>query len=136
MSELAVSTQQNVFVQFLKLTKPRVNALIVFTAMIGMMLAYPVGIAWDLPLMLTATIGIALVAGAAAAFNCLVEQQIDKKMARTRARRRLGLENRNERPLLIGVSICVAIAQIANTTPTTKNLLAMKVMMMNEMNIR
>jgi heme o synthase len=86
MSEIAISTQQNVFVQFLKLTKPRVNALIVFTAMIGMMLAYPVGIAWDLPLMFTATIGIALVAGAAAAFNCLVEQQIDKKMARTRAR--------------------------------------------------
>jgi heme o synthase len=86
MSDLAISTQQNVFVQFLKLTKPRVNALIVFTAMIGMMLAYPVGIAWDLPLMFTATIGIALVAGAAAAFNCLVEQQIDKKMARTRAR--------------------------------------------------
>ena len=86
MSEIAISTQQNVFVQFLKLTKPRVNALIVFTAIIGMMLAYPVGIAWDLPLMLTATIGIALVAGAAAAFNCLVEQQIDKKMARTRAR--------------------------------------------------
>jgi heme o synthase len=86
MSDLAIPTQQNVFVQFLKLTKPRVNALIVFTAMIGMMLAYPVGIAWDLPLMLTATIGIALVAGAAAAFNCLVEQQIDKKMARTRAR--------------------------------------------------
>jgi heme o synthase len=86
MSEIAISTQQNVLVQFLKLTKPRVNALIVFTAMIGMMLAYPVGIAWDLPLMLTATIGIALVAGAAAAFNCLVEQQIDKKMARTRAR--------------------------------------------------
>jgi heme o synthase len=86
MSDLAISTQQNVFVQFLKLTKPRVNALIVFTAMIGMMLAYPVGVAWDLPLMFTATIGIALVAGAAAAFNCLVEQQIDKKMARTRAR--------------------------------------------------
>ncbi len=86
MSDLAISIQQNIFVQFLKLTKPRVNALIVFTAMIGMMLAYPVGIAWDLPLMLTATIGIALVAGAAAAFNCLVEQQIDKKMARTRAR--------------------------------------------------
>ncbi len=86
MSDLAISIQQNIFVQFLKLTKPRVNALIVFTAMIGMMLAYPVGIAWDLPLMLTATVGIALVAGAAAAFNCLVEQQIDKKMARTRAR--------------------------------------------------
>lgn len=73
-------------VQFLELTKPRVNALIVFTAIIGMMLAYPVGFDWDLPLMLTATAGIALVAGAAAAFNCLVEQQIDRKMARTRAR--------------------------------------------------
>jgi len=72
--------------QFLELTKPRVNALIVFTAIIGMMLAHPVGIEWDLPLMLTATVGIALVAGAAAAFNCLVEQQIDRKMARTRAR--------------------------------------------------
>ena len=73
-------------VQFLELTKPRVNALIVFTAIIGMMLAHPVGIEWDLPLMLTATVGIALVAGAAAAFNCLVEQQIDRSMARTRAR--------------------------------------------------
>lgn len=73
-------------VQFLELTKPRVNALIVFTAIIGMMLAHPVGIEWDLPLMLIATVGISLVAGAAAAFNCLVEQQIDQKMARTRAR--------------------------------------------------
>ena len=79
--------QPNVLLQFLTLTKPRVNALIVFTAIIGMMLAYPVDIAWDIPLMLTATIGIWLVASAAAAFNCLVEQAIDRKMARTRARR-------------------------------------------------
>jgi heme o synthase len=84
--QIAISPPANVFVQFLQLTKPRVNSLIVFTAIIGMMLAYPVGMPWDLPLMLKATIGIALVAGAAAAFNCLVEQQIDKKMARTRAR--------------------------------------------------
>jgi protoheme IX farnesyltransferase len=63
-----------------------VNALIVFTAIIGMMLAYPVGIAWDLPLMLLATIGIWLIASAAAAINCLVEQAIDRNMARTRAR--------------------------------------------------
>jgi protoheme IX farnesyltransferase len=86
MSQAAIANERNVLVQFLELTKPRVNALIVFTAIIGMMLAYPVGLAWDLPLMLRATVGIALVAGAAAAFNCLVEQQIDKKMARTRAR--------------------------------------------------
>jgi heme o synthase len=86
MAEASLIRERSIFAQFLELTKPRVNALIVFTAIIGMMLAYPVGLAWDLPLMLTATVGIALVAGAAAAFNCLVEQQIDKKMARTRAR--------------------------------------------------
>ena len=87
MSQQIISqSQPNILIQFLGLTKPRVNALIVFTAIIGMMLAYPVDVAWDLPLMLRATIGIALVAGAAAAFNCLVEQQIDRKMARTRAR--------------------------------------------------
>ena len=84
--QIATHPHRNVLIQFLELTKPRVNSLIVFTAIIGMMLAYPVGVAWDLPLMLTSTAGIALVAGAAAAFNCLVEQQIDQKMARTRAR--------------------------------------------------
>ncbi|MEO8101428.1 MAG: heme o synthase [Betaproteobacteria bacterium] len=84
--QLATYPHRAVLAQFLELTKPRVNALIVFTAIIGMMLAHPVGIEWDLSLMLTATVGIALVAGAAAAFNCLVEQQIDRRMARTRAR--------------------------------------------------
>jgi len=70
--------------QFWRLTKPRVVSLIVFTAVIGMLLATP-----TLPpaeLMLAATVGIALVAGAAAAFNCLVEQKIDAVMARTRGR--------------------------------------------------
>jgi protoheme IX farnesyltransferase len=85
-SETTSPPQAGVLIQFLELTKPRVNSLIVFTAIIGMMLAYPAGMEWDVPLMLTATVGIALVAGAAAAFNCLVEQQIDQKMARTRAR--------------------------------------------------
>jgi protoheme IX farnesyltransferase len=82
---LALS-QPNILVQFFQLTKPRVNSLIVFTAIIGMMLAYPAGIEWSLQRMMVATIGIWLVAGAAAAFNCLVEQQIDQKMARTRSR--------------------------------------------------
>lgn len=70
--------------QFLQLCKLRVVSLIVFTAVIGMFLAVP---GWP-PLvpMLAATLGIALVAGAAAAFNCLVEQKIDAVMARTRAR--------------------------------------------------
>jgi len=70
--------------QFLALTKPRVVSLIVFTAMIGMFLATP-GLPPALPV-LFATLGIALVAGSAAAINCLVEQKIDAVMARTRAR--------------------------------------------------
>lgn len=69
---------------FFELCKPRVNSLIVFTAMIGMVLASPV--LPPLKLFVAASLGIALVAGAAAAINCLVEQQIDARMARTRAR--------------------------------------------------
>jgi protoheme IX farnesyltransferase len=67
--------------QYYALTKPRVVQLIVFCALIGMLLAEP---GWpDLRLAGAATIGIWLVASAAAAFNCLVEQHIDAKMART-----------------------------------------------------
>ena len=72
------------FRQFLALTKPRVVQLIVFCAVIGMFLAVP-----GLPPPATvffATLGIALVAGAAAAVNCLVEQKIDALMLRTRGR--------------------------------------------------
>jgi protoheme IX farnesyltransferase len=70
--------------QFYQLTKPRVVSLIVFTAIIGMLLAVPGMVA--LQPFLAGTVGIALVAGAAAAMNCLVEQKIDAIMARTRAR--------------------------------------------------
>ncbi len=69
---------------FYLMCKPRVNALIVFTAMIGMLLAGP-----RLPpagLFLAASLGIALVAGAAAAVNCVIEQRLDARMARTRWR--------------------------------------------------
>jgi heme o synthase len=70
---------------YVALTKVRVNTLIVFCAIIGMFLAMPTGLPPAL-LMLSATLGIAAVAGAAAAINCLIEQRIDAKMARTRAR--------------------------------------------------
>jgi protoheme IX farnesyltransferase len=70
--------------QFFALTKPRVVSLIVFTAVIGMFLAVP-GVPPAGPV-LFGTLGIALVAGAAAAINCLVEQNIDKLMRRTRGR--------------------------------------------------
>ncbi|MEH0165320.1 heme o synthase [Roseateles microcysteis] len=70
--------------QYYQLTKPRVVQLIVFCAVIGMALAVPglpEGREWLTAL--AATAGIWLVAGAAAAFNCLIEQQIDAKMKRT-----------------------------------------------------
>src|SRR5206468_2120491 len=69
---------------FWRLTKPRVVSLIVFTAVIGMFLAVP-GLP-PLGALVCATVGIALVAGAAAAINCLVEQKLDGLMARTRGR--------------------------------------------------
>ena len=66
---------------FSHLCKPRVNSLIVFTAMIGMFLATP-GVP---PLLrfLVASLGIALVAFSAAALNCLVDRTVDARMART-----------------------------------------------------
>lgn len=70
---------------YLQLTKPRVVQLIVFCAVIGMFLAVPQGLP-PMGVVLAATVGIGLVAGAAAAINCLVEQKIDAVMARTRAR--------------------------------------------------
>ena len=81
---IALALDQHRLRQFLSLTKPRVVSLIVFTAVIGMFLAVP-GLP-PLKPMLFGTLGIALVAAAAAVINCLVEQKIDAKMARTRAR--------------------------------------------------
>src|ERR1700686_4679120 len=70
--------------QLIRLGKPRVVALIVFTAVIGMFLATPAFP--PLGPLLFGTIGIALVASSAAALNCLIEQKVDAVMARTRAR--------------------------------------------------
>jgi protoheme IX farnesyltransferase len=69
---------------FYALTKPRVVSLIVFTAVIGMFLATPDMVPPQV--LFAGTLGIALVAGAAAAINCLVEQNIDALMQRTRWR--------------------------------------------------
>jgi protoheme IX farnesyltransferase len=69
---------------FYALTKPRVVSLIVFTAVIGMFLATPGMV--PPRILLAGTFGIALVAGAAAAINCLVEQNVDALMFRTRWR--------------------------------------------------
>jgi protoheme IX farnesyltransferase len=70
--------------QYHALTKPRVIQLIVFCALIGMVLAIPGWPSWDAWVRIAwACLGIWLVAGAAAAFNCLVEKTLDAKMRRT-----------------------------------------------------
>ncbi|MDF3126940.1 heme o synthase [Rheinheimera sp. 1928-s] len=66
---------------YYQLTKPKVVALLVLTAWVGMMLAQP-GLP-KLGLMIAATIGIGLLSAAAAAMNHIVDQRIDAQMART-----------------------------------------------------
>jgi len=69
---------------FLELTKPKVSLLIVFTAVVGMVLASP---GWvPLPALIFGTLGIALASGSAAAFNHVLDRHIDENMARTRRR--------------------------------------------------
>ena len=67
--------------QYWVLTKPRVTQLAVFCALIGMFLATPGMVPW--PILIGGSIGIWLLAGAAFAVNCLIEQAVDAKMRRT-----------------------------------------------------
>ncbi len=96
----------NRLAQFYVLTKPRVVQLIVFCALIGMLLAQPGLPSW--PLVLSAVAGIWLVAAAAAAFNCIVEQHIDRRMARTAWRPTAKGELTNTQTLLFSGVLCAA----------------------------
>jgi heme o synthase len=96
-----------IFQQFYALTKPRVVQLIVFCALIGMVLAVP-----GLPSLaevkagLLACLGIWLVAGAAAAFNCIVEKGIDAKMKRTAWRPTAKGELSDTQTLIFSAVLC------------------------------
>jgi protoheme IX farnesyltransferase len=70
--------------RYLELTKPKVVALITFTALVGTMLASP-GMP-PLDALVFGTSGIALAAACAATINHLLDRRIDAQMARTRAR--------------------------------------------------
>ena len=93
--------------QYYALTKPRVVQLIVFCALIGMVLAVPGAPgSQELLLGLWACVGIWLVAGAAAAFNCLVEKTIDSKMKRTAWRPTAKGELSDRQALLFSGLLC------------------------------
>ncbi len=66
---------------YLELTKPKVVALITFTAIVGMLLATPGMAPWDV--LAFGSLGIALMAGSAAAVNHLADRRVDALMART-----------------------------------------------------
>lgn len=94
--------------QFYALMKPRVIQLIVFCALIGMVLAVPGLPTWhQVVLAAVACFGIWLVAGAAAAFNCVVEQHIDAKMKRTAWRPTAKGELTNAQTLTFSAILCV-----------------------------
>jgi protoheme IX farnesyltransferase len=95
--------------QFYQLTKPRVVQLIVFCAAIGMALAVPgrPSLAQALT-MLAAVAGIWLVAGAAAAFNCLIEDGIDARMKRTAWRATAKGELSRKQTLAFSALLCAA----------------------------
>jgi len=100
-------TTASVLRQFYALTKPRVVQLIVFCALIGMVLAVPgVPSLADLQQGALACLGIWLVAGAAAAFNCLVEKGIDAKMKRTAWRPTARGQLSDRQALIFSATLC------------------------------
>jgi len=102
-------TTASVLRQFYALTKPRVVQLIVFCALIGMVLAVPgVPSLADLQQGALACLGIWLVAGAAAAFNCLVEKGIDAKMKRTAWRPTARGQLSDKQALIFSAALCAA----------------------------
>lgn len=108
MSASPVAAQASTARQFYVLTKPRVVQLIVFCALIGMVLAVPGLPSWEeLRLALLACVGIWLVSGAAAAFNCIVEQGIDAKMKRTAWRPSARGELGKRQTLLFSAVLCL-----------------------------
>jgi heme o synthase len=103
--------------EYLQLTKPRVVALLVFCAVIGMFLAVPGIPPWRA--LVFGTLGIWMASGSAAAFNHLIDERIDKLMART-ARRPLATGTLRPRQVLIfaillGVASMLVLVLLVNT---------------------
>ncbi len=103
----SLNTLGSTWRQFNALTKPRVIQLIVFCALIGMVLSVPGVPTWaDVQLAAIACFGIWLVSGAAAAFNCVVEQHIDARMKRTSWRPTAKGELTNWQTLSFSAGLC------------------------------
>jgi protoheme IX farnesyltransferase len=91
--------------EYLALTKPRVSLLIVFTAIVGMVLASPGMV--PLPALVFGTLGIAMASGSAATLNHILDRRIDKQMARTRRRPLATGSLRTSQALVFAGLLCV-----------------------------
>ncbi len=90
---------------FLELTKPKVSLLIVFTAIVGMVLASPGMV--PLPALVFGTLGIAMASGSAATLNHILDRRIDREMARTRRRPLATGSLRTSQALVFAGVLCV-----------------------------
>jgi protoheme IX farnesyltransferase len=91
--------------EYLSLTKPKVSLLIVFTAIVGMVLASPGMV--PLPALLFGTLGIAMASASAATFNHILDRRIDKQMARTRRRPLATGSLRTSQALVFAGALCL-----------------------------
>jgi protoheme IX farnesyltransferase len=113
--------------QYFELCKPRVVALIIFTAVVGMLLAVP---GWPpLGALVFGTIGIGLAASSAAAINHLLDQKIDAVMARTRNRPlpsgQLGVAQVLTFALILGAISMTVLAALVNTLTAVLTFLSL-----------
>jgi protoheme IX farnesyltransferase len=90
---------------YLQLTKPKVSLLIVFTAIVGMVLAAPGMV--PLPALVFGALGIAMASASAATFNHILDRRIDKQMARTRRRPLATGSLRTDQALVFAGVLCL-----------------------------
>ena len=98
--------------EYLSLTKPKVSLLIVFTAMVGMVLASPGMV--PLQALVLGTLGIAMASASAATLNHILDQRVDKQMARTRRRPLATGSLRTSQAFSFAAVLCVASMTVLN----------------------
>ena len=104
-----VNTGQASFMDYLEMCKPKVVAMMLLTSVIGMFLAVPGMVPFEI--LLFGNLGIALAAGSAAAVNHIIDRQIDLVMARTQARP--VAQGRVKLPQAIAFAAVIGVAGIA-----------------------
>jgi protoheme IX farnesyltransferase len=102
MSTLAILSRREAFADYLELTKPRITSLVVFTTLVGFVVATSPGSLRALPL-LAVLAGTTLVAAGASAVNMLLERDTDALMLRTRTRPLPAGRLRAQEALLFGL---------------------------------